>query len=524
MTMWKNAGLSLVVIACQAVAGAAGSTAGGHQHYSIVDFGAVGDGRTLSTANIQRAIDRAHGRGGGTVVIPDGIFLCGSIVLRSGVTLHLQKGATLLGSTHPVHYERTAGHPGLIVADSAIGIAITGEGTIDGQGLQLALTIDSLHAIGQFSDPEYNRRRMRPSEGVRPHIINLSRCANVTVRSVTMKNGAGWVQTYTRCTRVTIDSVTVNSTAFWNNDGLDICDCTQVTVARCNINAADDAICLKSMARGLCNDSISISDCTLRSSASAIKFGTDSWGGFRNISVRRITVYDTYRSAIALECVDGGTLANVLVEDVRARNTGNALFIRLGHRNPDSTVSTLRNVTVKNLTAEIPFGRPDIDYDLRGPDLPFFHNTFPASITGIPGHPVENVTLTNIGISYPGRGTRGMAYVPLWDLDRVPEAEKEYPEFSMLGELPAWGLYVRHVNSLSVTGMTLRVREKDYRPAFAVDDAKNLSFIDSVIEMPDAHQAIVLRNVKQARLAGVSVNGQNDRAILQLGSCDTIGH
>lgn len=127
------------------------------------------------------------------------------------------------------------------------------------------------------------------------------------------------------------------------------------------------------------------------------------------------------------------------------------------------------------MKVEVPFGRPDIDYDLRGPEVNFFHNPFPSSITGIEGHYVENVCLKNIEIIYPGRSSKSMAYIPLSDLDRVPEEREGYPEFSMFGELPAYGLYARHVSGVSLKNITFTLRHDDYRPAFVFDDVKNLA-------------------------------------------------
>ena len=136
---------------------------------------------------------------------------------------------------------------------------------------------------------------------------------------------------------------------------------------------------------------------------------------------------------MASECVDGGTLENVLVNGVEALNTGNAIFIRLGDRSKTRDAGILRNVALKNMKVEISFERPDYAYEIRGPELPFFHNIFPSSITGIPGYPVQNVSLENIEIIYPGRGNNGLANMPLSRLDKVPEQVAEYPEFSMFG-------------------------------------------------------------------------------------------
>ena len=160
---------------------------------------------------------------------------------------------------------------------------------------------------------------------------------------------------------------------------------------------------------------------------------------------------------------------------IEARNVGNAIFIRLGDRS-GSRAGIVKNIHIQDLYCEVPFGRPDIDYDLRGPEVNFFHNPFPSSITGIPGHPVENVLLKNITIVYPGRASKGMAYLPLSRLKDIPELEKSYPEFSMFGELPAWGFFVRHVKNIIFHNVKLKLKDKDFRPAYVFKDVGGCRF------------------------------------------------
>jgi hypothetical protein len=465
---------------------------------NILSYGAQGDGYFLNTQAIQAAIDDAHRNNGGTVVIPEGTFLTGSLVLKSGAELHLEAGAILLGSANRKDYAGLNRWLALILADGQEDIAITGQGTIDGQGRELALNIDALYHDGTMPDMNYNHRRHRPNEQERPQLIEFVNCQRVKISGVTIKNAACWVQTYSQCAHVTIENIGVESNAFWNNDGIDIEDCANVRISGCDINVADDGICLKSEHSDACCDNIVIKHCRVRSSASAVKFGTSSYGGFRNVTVRNISVYDTYRSAIALESVDGGTLENIEVSDIYARNTGNIIFIRLGHRNVDGAVGAARNIHIRRVRAEVPFDRPDAAYDLRGPGLSFFHNPIPASITGIPGHCVENVTLEDIEITYPGRANKGMAYIPLSRLSAVPENEAGYPEFTMFEELPAWGLYVRHVRSLTLTNISLHLNDDDFRPAYVFDDVRHLELND--LDFPRCFQEpqVALQGVQQA--------------------------
>ncbi|MFT4664716.1 MAG: polygalacturonase [Polaribacter sp.] len=463
--------------------------------YNILSFGAVADGTTISTIAIQAAIDKAADENGGRVIIPTGRFLCGSIVMKSNIEIHLLEGAVLLGSTQVSDYLKLNRWKALVMADGQHNIAITGKGTLDGQGRQLALNIDSLFYVGQIDSTQYTFPEKRPREYLRPQIIEFVKCKNIRVTGVTIKNSASWVQTYDRSENIIIDSVRVISDTYWNNDGIDIGDCKNVRITNCYVNCGDDGICLKSHHNGYSCDSIYIGNCTVRSSASAIKFGTASIGGFTNVHIENIKVFDTFRSAIAIETVDGGHIENVLVENIEAVNTGNAIFIRLGRRYPKKRNGVMKNVVLRNIRAEIAFERPDYDYDIRGPALPFFHNIFPASITGLPNIPIENVTLENIEIIYPGRGNNGLAHTPVSRLNEVPEYANHYPEFSMFGELPAWGFYVRHVEHLTLKNIKISIKDPDYRPAFVFDDVKKLEMEAIDIRGDEKKELIILNEV-----------------------------
>lgn len=470
--------------------------------FDIKKYGAVGDGKTLNTKAIQKAIDAANKNKGGRVVFSKGKFLSGSIVLKSEVELFFEEGAILLGSTNPDDYPKFEGIRALIIANEAKNIAVNGKGIIDGQGRELALAIDSLHHTGVRIDPKYNYRRMRPEDG-RGKLISFVKCDSITMINITLENSPGWVQCFTECKNIVIDAMKVNSTAYWNNDGIDVNGCENVRITNCNVNAADDGICLKSESPGLENNNIYIANCRIRSSANAVKFGTGSYGSFKNVTIENIEVYDTFRSAIAIESVDGAEIENIKVSNITAVNTGNAIFIRLGHRNGDK-LGYIKNVSIKNVKVQVPFGRPDIDYDLRGPEVDYFHNPFPASIVGIPGHLIENVTLENIEITYPGRASKGMAYHPLTRLKDVKENINGYPEFSMFGELPSWGFYIRHLNGIEMKNIKLILEKDDFRPAFVFDDVKNLTL--KAIDIPsDKTNQIIFKDVSSSHLDSESL-------------------
>lgn len=438
--------------------------------FNITDFGAVGDGKTLCTTAIQTAVYRCETAGGGQVLVPAGQFLTGSIILKNGVELHLEKGATLLGSTHHRDYKKNNWYA-LILANGQQNIGITGSGTIDGQGTALAANVDSLYKAGQLDGPYTNNR---VHERHRPQLIDFEQCANIKITGITLKNASCWVQRYGRCEALLIRDIRVVSRAFWNNDGIDLVDCRNTRVENCDIDTADDGICLKSDRRELACEHITIRNCRIRSSASALKFGTNSYGGFRHIVVENLKIYDTYRSAIALEIVDGGTLEDVTIKKIRAKNTGNAIFLRLGHRNQRVPPGQFRRVRISDVRVAVPAGKPDAGMVLEGPPVEKPHNLHPSSITGIPGHPIQDVVLKNIRITFAGGGKPAVAYIPSDSLHLIPECLKDYPEFSMFGELPAWGFFLRHVEGIEFNKVKLRLMQPDYRPLYVFEDIKNL--------------------------------------------------
>ena len=452
-------------------------------------FGAVGDGKTLCSKAIQKAIDAAATNLRGVVDVPAGTFLTGSIHLRSNVELHLEPGSVLLGSPHQLDYH-TGVWKAFIIAADVENIAITGQGTIDGNGAVLAEDVKRLVHIGELKIPP---GRWRPNEVDRPEVIEVTSCLNVSVSGITIKGGAGWTQVYRDCLGLTVEGVHVDAKAYWNNDGVDVVDCRNVRVAHCDIDADDDGICLKSDKRDSTCENVRIEHCRIRSSASAIKFGTASHGGFRRVKVRDIHIHDTFRSAVALESVDGGTLEDVKVDHIRAVNTGNAFFIRLGHRNPKFPPGRVRRVSLSDFDVQVPAGRPDAGYPFLCPPYPEKFNVCPSSIVGIPEAPIEGVRLRNITIRMPGGASPNYAFRAV---DQVPERKAVYPEFTMFGELPCWGLYLRHVRGLRVDGFRLMLDRADYRVALVAEDVRGLSARGVKVSGADGKPTLVVRGAR----------------------------
>lgn len=445
------------------------------KEYNVLDFGAIGNGKHLCTEAIQAAIDSANADGGGKVIVPSGNYLTGSIILKSNVELHLKRNAVLLGSTNPDDYQKFKWWKAILMGDGVKNIAITGKGAIDGQGSVLALNIDSLFYEDALDSSFYDFGNRRPKEYMRPQILEFVDCNNIIVKDITLRNSSSWVQTYLNCNVINIKEIKVESDCYWNNDGIDIIDCKNVRIEDCTINASDDGICIKSndFTKEKYCDSIYISNCKVRSSASAIKFGSAVVSDIRNVVIENIKVRDTYRSAIAIEATQGGIIEHITVRHLRAKNTGNAIFLRVGRIRNAKNQGILKNVTIQDVKVKVPFERPDYKYNMRGPVVPGFHNVHPSSITGLPGNYISNVTLENITIIYPGRGNQAYASMPLDRISQVPELEEEYPEFSMFGELPAWGFYIRHADGITFKNLSLKVKNPDYRTAIVLDDVRN---------------------------------------------------
>ncbi|MBY5959526.1 glycoside hydrolase family 28 protein [Membranicola marinus] len=457
--------------------------------YDVQKFGVKGDGVTVNTASIQYAIDYISDHGGGRLVFTAGTYRTGSIYLKSGVILHLERAATLMSTTNPFDFvkDEDINWMSMIFAKYQKDIGITGEGGIDGRGFETANNMLNYIQRGLFDD---KLLWDRPREPNRPQNIYFRECENITITGITIKDPASWNQTYDQCVNILVDGITVDSKSYWNNDGIDIVDCDGVVIKNSYFDAADDVICFKSHDPDKICQNIVVDNCVGRSSANGLKFGTVSRGGFRNVKVTNLTIFDTYRSAITFAAVDGGIVENIVVDGVRSINTGNVIYLRIGDRWSKGKEPVMKDITIRNVYAEVPLGKPDAGYGYEGPieDLP--RNISPSSIVGLPNHRIENVTLENIEIVYPGGSDPFYAKVGLTpeELDNIPEMPAKYPEFSQFKELPAWGFYLRHADGITFKNVTLRAKNKDYRPAIVMDDVKGALFKDMEIEEPESEQ------------------------------------
>jgi polygalacturonase len=469
--------------------------------YTVSDFGAKADGVFINTCSIQKAIDFISENGGGRLVFEAGNYVTGSIYLKSNVTLQLNYGATILGSTNPFDYikDKKIGWMSMIFAVNQENIGITGKGTINGRGFITANNMVNYIHRGIYTDP---LKLDRPNETNRPQNIYFRECKNVTIKDITLRDPASWNQTYDQCKNLYVDGIYVDSKSYWNNDGIDVVDCDGVVVKNSYFDAADDVLCFKSHDVNSICQNVVVDNCVGRSSANGLKFGTVSRGGFRNFKVTNLTIFDTFRSAITFAAVDGALIENIVVDGVRSINTGNVIFLRMGDRWSKGKKPIMRNITISNVYAEVPFGKPDAGYNYEGPveDLP--RNISPASIVGLPQYKIQNVKLKNIEIVYPGAGNplyakRGLTPA---ELDSIPEMPAAYPEFSQFKELPAWGFYIRHAEGIEFENVTLTAQKKDYRPAIVIDDVNGASFKGMKYNEPESKEKHQFFQQKSAKV------------------------
>ena len=449
--------------------------------YDITAYGAKSDTTVLSTQALQQAIDDCSKAGGGRVVVPAGNYKTGTIVLKSDVHLYLEHGATLYGSTDLKDYRpvksdyvslRTQTSTiQLIYADKVSHVTIDGYGTIDGRGRA-------------FQKLSWN------DEGItRPHLIRFIQSQDITVRGITLRNSGCWMQHYLACDRVRIEDIQVYNRNNYNNDALDIDGCHDVVVRGLLSDSDDDGITLKSTSPRLC-ENVRISDCVLSSHCNAVKLGTETNGGFRNINISGIVVKPSAdqssqffgapskmgTSALSLEIVDGGVMENVSVSNFTVEGTESPIFIRLGNRGrgyqlrePAKGLSgTGNDDTITELIPIDHVGRID------GVRIHHFQvrNAGPVgcSITGLPGHPVRHVWLSDISIHQQG-GVKASDLPAIRD-SVVNEKAKAYPEATMWGNLPAKGFYLRHTRDVHFDGVEVQTEAPDARPDFVEEDTE----------------------------------------------------
>lgn len=492
---------ALLLLGFSASIGTAQAAAGGP--FNVRDYGAVGDGKTLDSPAINKAIEACAGAGGGTVRIPPGTYLSGSIRLKSNLHLVIEAGAVILGAPQDLNaYDETEPyalggyqdgghcyfHNSLLWGENLTNVFITGNGMINGGGLVRSDgLLDRMVGFGKFDPPVTNAA---PPVRLGNKAIALKLCRNVLIRDLTIFHGGHFAILVTGCDDLTVDNVTMDT----DRDGIDIDCCRNTMVSNCRINSPnDDGLCPKStyaLGELRPTENLTIVNCQVsgfqegtlldgtmkpaRGATGRIKFGTESSGGFRNVTIANCTFRSCH--GLALEEVDGGLMENISINNLTMMDVrGYAIYITSGKRNRTpgvTTTSRIRNIVISNVIA-------DNVGKMSG-----------IQIMGLPELPVQGVRLDNIRLLSQGGGSKE-------DAARVPkELGTGYPEPGRLGTLPAYGVYARHVRDLELSNLHLNFTQEDLRPALECVDADGVEIDNVKAQLAPEVSAGVFEQVK----------------------------
>jgi polygalacturonase len=479
----------------------AASAAESKSLYDVRTFGAMGDGKTLDTLAINRAIEAVAATGGGTVCFPAGSYLSNSIHLKSHVGLYLVHGAALVAADPPAEgasggydlaepnqpwesyqdFGHNHWHNSLIWGQGLEDVSICGPGLLWGKGL----------SRGWGTGPKAEQ----PGAGNKT--IALKNCRDILLRDFSILHGGHFSILATGVDNLTIDNLKIDT----NRDGMDIDCCRNVRISNCSVNSPwDDGICLKSsfaLGYARATELVTISNCLLSGSyeegrlldatwkrlgpgekvprTGRIKFGTESNGGFKNIAISNC-VFDGC-NGLAIETVDGAVIEDVSVTNITMRDlVGAPIFLRLGARmrGPANVpVGVLRRVVLSNITCQ----------SAASPLIC-------SIVAGIPGHPIEDVKLSDITIFHQGGGTKEDAQ------RQLAERENDYPEPNMFGTTPAHGFFIRHVRGLEMNGVKVEHANQDARPAFVLDDVQGADFERMKVPTAGGMPTFVLNDVR----------------------------
>jgi len=511
--------------------GAAPAAAGQARIFNIADYGSIPGGGTLDTAAIQKALDACGQAGGGIVKVPSGTYLIGTLYLRDNVTLSLEAGATLLGSPRIEDY--SPHH--LIVGKGVKNITLLGPGTIDGQGFLFWSHADARAEARQETRtygwvPQHSWKHNAQNPG---DLVVLEHCSGVTISGLALRNSTSWTLHLLACDHVRVDGASIrNRLNGPNTDGIDVQGCQGVQISNCDICTGDDAIVLKNRNAQItyphaCKD-VTVANCKLTSPTNGFKIGTESYGDFENIVFRDSVIQAADpndplcadstpaippghygnplgpEAGIAVESVDGAHIRGVLVTNIVMHGARSPIFIRLGSRGIDpnnkqvkAPTGTISDVTLSNIVAD--------------------GASAPSTITGVPGHPVQNITLSNLQVTNIGNGTTTATALGL------PEKETSYPGALMWGPMPAHSLFMRHAEGIKLSGLRFTNSRPDTRLAVIADDVAGLALEGLTLDPVAASDPLILLNdVRKSTISGtiprntniwVQVSGSNSADI-----------
>lgn len=449
--------------------------------FNVRDFGAVADGVTINSEAVQKAIDACSLAGGGTVLFENGDFVLSTVFLKSNVTIEIAKSAKILGALsfydfapqekvdYPLYQDASHSYfdHSMFVGKNCDNITFTGGGEID---MRSVWDEDNVRGIG----------------GRGPKPIALRECNDVKIHDIEIYNATDLAIYFAGCENVEIYNIKMRVYI----DGISPDNSKNVYIHDCDVESGDDGIVMKSSYTlnrlGVC-DNIVVKNCRVKSRCSAIKFGTETNGGFYNCLIENIDVYETRITAIAIESVDGAIIDGLTLRNMKIRNAGAPLFIHLGvrMRGPEGReLGRIRNITLENIVAEGPYEPYEaIAWNMRthheGDTLQYpwdygsshtFGKQFTSNVCGLPEIPLENITFRNVKFVMEGG-------VFEWN-PNVPDRVNGYPEVHIYGRpLPAKGIFFRHVRGLTLENFTVESYKEDGREDFVFEDVEDLNII-----------------------------------------------
>ena len=441
--------------------------------FNILDYGAIPDINMNSTKAVQKAIDACRENGGGTVFVPAGKYTIASLVLCSNLHFIFEAGAYFYGSKnvddfnprekvdYPLYQDPTHSYfeHSMFFANECHNVSFTGFGTIDMQS--------AWEKVPTPGAKEWSNKRAAK-------IFSFKKCTDVVVSDLTLHKCTDVAVYFAGCERVKATRLTIDT----NIDAISPDCCKNVTISDCFVRSGDDAIVIKSSyalnEKRLC-ENVMVTNCSVSSRCNAIKLGTESNGGYKNIAITNCSVYNTYMSGVALEITDGGDLDGVVVNNITMKNVGTPLYVILSdrRRGPEGTeLGTLKNVVISNITAIGPYDEPWLAPQLTAlweGERMCVTEVITSSITGHKERPIENITLSDITISVPGGGREEDREI------QVPENEKMYPNSDAFGKiLPASGIFFRHVKNLRLSNVNIITEKEDKRDGLVFEDVGNL--------------------------------------------------
>jgi polygalacturonase len=433
-------------------------------------------GETSDTKRLQRAIDQAHECGGGTVYLAAGHYVSGSLLLRSNVSLWLDNGSILAMSADATEFlpaEKLTYDPGANQATSDFHVAL--------------LVGDAVEHIAVFGEGIIDCEQGKPKGGG-PKPIALRRCMHVSLRGITIRNARNYNISMLGCQFVNIDGVTILN---GHSDGIDPDCCRNVRIANCFIESVDDSLCLKAsgaLGERSATENVMVTNCVLRTASIHFKCGTESCGDFRNIVVSNCVFEGGLgmrhgNPGIALYTTDGGELRDVAISNIVMRDVGTPLAIIRGNRDRCSLgkgPGTLGSIRISNIIAT---GAKST-----------------SVITGLPDAPVTDVQIRGVSITMAtaGKGPK--------TLEAVPEQPTAYPQPVMFGPLPAFGLFLRHVENVGLSDVLFNAPAQEERPDIVADDVANLRLHGYENELRTASIHLWLNNVRDSWLECLAIS------------------